>query len=275
MWRAVFLMMLGMSCIPGGDTAGKVLTNSYGVEPLFVAWSRFAIGAVVALALFGPGRLRILNDWRVWFRALLLAMGISSILTALQTAPLADVFGAFFIGPAVSYILSATLLKEPVSRGQTALLILGFLGVLMVVQPGLSPQPGIGFALLAGLFYGAFLTASKWLVSSAEPKSLLVSQLVLPAVFMAPIGVSALPEMSLDVAALTSASALLSALGNLLLVYAMTLAPSTKLAPLVYFQIVAATVLGLLVFGSLPNALAFAGLAVVLLSGLAGLLQRR
>ena len=63
-------------------------------------------------------------------------------------------------------------------------------------------------------------------------------------------------------------------LGNLFLILALRMAPASRLAPFVYFQLVAATALGWAVFGTLPDGLTLGGLAILLLSGLASLAQR-
>jgi drug/metabolite transporter (DMT)-like permease len=63
--------------------------------------------------------------------------------------------------------------------------------------------------------------------------------------------------------------------GNLLLILAYKAAPATRLAPFVYFQLVAATALGFLVFGDVPEPLTWAGLALLAASGFASLAVRR
>ena len=270
MLRAVLIMCIAMSCIPAGDTFGKLLTNQ-GVEPIFVAFTRFAIAALVLLPFLPRGSFAALRHWQLWLRAALIAGGITSILTALQTEPIANVFGAFFIGPIVSYALSAWLLREPASLARTALLLIGFLGVLMVVQPGSDMRIGLLFAVLAGVLYGAFLTASKWAVNLAPPRTLLFSQLAISALLTAPFGLAALPPLDATSAALITGSSLMSMTGNLLLIYAFTLTESTRLAPFIYFQIIAATALGVFVFGETPDALSAAGIAMILASGFATL----
>nr|WP_224826346.1 DMT family transporter [Cognatishimia sp. MH4019] len=275
MWKPVALMFVAMSFIPMGDTAGKLLVAQNSVAPIYVAWTRFVVGAVLVLPFIPAGTWPLLKDWRVWFRALLLTGGITSILTALQTEPIANVFGAFFIGPILSFFLSSWLLREPITRTQTLLLFLGFTGVLLVVKPGFGMTTGLAFAVLAGCFYGAFLTASKWLAQTARPRSLLFTQLAISAVVTLPFGLQALPPISAEIAALTFASGLCSMLGNLLLIVAYRMAPSTKLAPFVYFQLIAATSLGWLVFQDLPDTLTFVGLALLIGSGFASLIRKR
>lgn len=270
MARAVFIMVIGMALIPLGDTFGKTLT-SQGIAPIFVAFTRFAIAAVVLIPFLPKGSFAALRDWRLWLRAALIAGGISSILTALSTEPLANVFGAFFIGPIVAYALSAWLLGEEATWPRTILLLIGFVGVLLVVQPGPSMRVGLLFAVLAGVFYGSFLTASKWLVDVAPPLTLLFSQLAIAAVLTAPFGLSFVPELDLTTSVLITGSALASMGGNLLLIVAFSLAQSTRLAPFVYFQIVAAAFLGWAVFDTVPDPLAFAGMLLLIASGFASL----
>jgi len=272
--RALPLMLLAMALIPAGDTAGKLLGEA-GVAPVFTAWSRFALGAALLLPFvlhLTPPRLFL--DWRVWLRGLLVAGGIVCILTALRTEPIATVFGAFFVGPLVAWVLSVWLLGEAFSRARAGLLVIGFAGVLLVVRPGFGMTPGLGFAVLAGLFYGGFLTASRWLSDLARPRAMLISQLVIGAVVLAPFGLPALPEMTPRIAGLTLASALGSMLGNLCLILALRMAPASRMAPFVYIQLVAATALGWLVFGTLPDAPALLGLAILLVSGMASVALR-
>ncbi|MEM6728088.1 MAG: DMT family transporter [Pseudomonadota bacterium] len=270
MARAVLIMLVGMALIPLGDTFAKLLVAGP-VAPFFVGWTRFAIAAVLLIPFLPKGAFRALRDPRLWLRAILIGGGISSILYALSTEPIANVFGAFFIGPIVSYALSAWLLKEPACLARTILLLIGFLGVLLVVQPGPGMRVGILFAVMAGIFYGSFLTASKWLVDVAPPLTLLFTQLAIPAILLAPLGIANIPPLDPSTLFLTTMSSLASMAGNLLLIVAFGLAASTKLAPFVYFQIVAAAVLGWAVFGTIPDPLALLGMALLVASGFASL----
>ncbi|UWR33149.1 DMT family transporter [Sulfitobacter sp. W027] len=271
MQRAIPIMFIAMSLIPAGDSAGKILTSGMGVAPVFVAWSRFAIGALMVLPFLPRGTWGLMRDWRLWLRAATLALGITCIQTALQTEAIANVFAAFFIGPMVSYLLAALFLRERITLLRSALILLGFCGVLLVVRPGMgggTGGPGLLFAVAAGLFYGVFLTMSRWLSELAPPLALTFTQLAMSAVMLLPLGLMNLPAATLPVAGLATASALFSMLGNLLLLYAYRRAPATRLAPLVYFQLIAAVLLGLFLFSTLPDALTWAGLAVIITAGI-------
>ncbi|MFC7704390.1 DMT family transporter [Plastorhodobacter daqingensis] len=273
---AIALMLLAMALIPAGDTAGKLLTDDLGAAPLFVAWSRFALGAVLLVpflrgAGLSPG---LLVDWRIWLRGVLVVAAIVAMITALSTESLANVFGAFFVGPILSYFLSALFLGERIHRGQTLMLFLAFLGVLVVVRPGFGMSLGTGLGLLGGVFYGSFLVTSRWLSGVARPRALLLSQLVIGALVLAPFALPRLPEFSAPVLWLTLASALGSMLGNLALVFAYRHAPASRLAPLVYAQLLAATAYGYAVFGDWPDAFTLLGLTVLMAAGAGSFLIR-
>lgn len=269
MQRAVLIMFVAMSMIPAGDSAGKLLSGTLGVSPIFVAWSRFALGAIMIAPFISASAFNVLRDWRIWVRAAILSCGITSIQTALQTAEIATVFAAFFIGPIFSYVLAVIFLREPVTWLRSVLMLLGFLGVLLVVRPGVGGEPGVIWAFVAGLCYGAFLTMSRWVADVGTPIALTFTQLLLSALFLLPFGLSHLPQITGQVAGLTFASALGSMLGNLLLLYAYRIAPATKLAPMVYFQLIAAVILGWIIFQDLPDAYTWAGLFVIISAGLA------
>lgn len=276
---SVGLMLLAMSLIPLGDSAGKLLTQDHGFGPAFVAFARFAVGAALIAALVRGGvAWRIWADWRVWLRAALIAAGIVCILTALRTQPIADVFAAFFVGPIFSYLLSTLFLGERVTRAQTVLLAAGFAGVLTVVRPGFDMAPGMLFAVLAGLFYGGYLTASRWLADVAPPRQLMLTQTVLGTLLLAPLGLADLPPAAAlaDATAvvLLLVSGLASATGNLLLVTAYRRTGATMLAPFVYVQLVSAVVLGWAVFGTLPDRMAVLGMGVIVAAGLGTLAVR-
>jgi len=270
--KVILLICIATTSIVVGDAAGKLLTQD-GVSPFFIAWSRFALAAGLLLPLSGMTRAELpqLWNWRVVLRAALIAGGISSILTALRTEPIANVYGAFFIGPVVAYALSVVLLGERVTRARSFLLAIGFLGVLMVVQPSAQMGPGMIFALLAGMCYGSYLTATRWLAGQYRPRFLLTAQLVIGAILLAPLGLTHLPGAgSPAIWGLVLLSALASALGNFLLVLINRTTPATISAPLIYFQLIAAAVLGVVVFADWPDVLSLLGLAVILASGLGG-----
>ncbi len=248
--RVAAMVFLGVTSVVLGDTAAKLL-SAEGVEPMFVAWSRFALGAAILLPVSGMvfSELRLLVNRWILLRAMLIVCGVSCMLIALKFEPIANVFGAFFVGPIVSVVLAVLFLGERPSLGKSVLLMLGFGGVMLVAKPGFGMTVGLGFAVAGGCFYGSYLAVTKRVASMYRPRLLLMSQLMIGAVVLLPVGVSApwpTPELSLW--ALVLASAFGSAFGNYLLVLANRRADASLIAPLVYSQLLSATVIGGVVF---------------------------
>lgn len=266
--RVVVMVVMAMVLIVSGDAAAKVL-GGQGFDPVFTAWSRFALAAVIIAPFAGLQRsdLAQAKDWRLILRAMLIVGGIVCILIALRTEDMATVFGGFFVGPIVAYALSAFLLGERVTLARTILLGLSFVGVLIVVRPGFGMTAGMGFAILAGCFHGSYLVATRWLAGGFRPRFLLLSQLVIGAVVLTPFAVGPLPAITGNAAVLIGISAMGSALGNLLLVLVNRTTPANVIAPLIYSQLVVATVLGVIIFGDWPDSTTLIGLAVIAIAG--------
>ncbi|WP_018687861.1 DMT family transporter [Ahrensia kielensis] len=279
--KAALIMSFGMMFIPAGDTAGKWMTSGMtqqgAIAPVFVAWSRFALGSLLIIAAYAGRQFnfKIMTDWRIWLRGIFLMLGVVCILTALSTTPIADVFAAFFIGPIISYFLAGWLLKEPISGTRTALLFVGFCGVLLVVKPGFGLTIGHVWAVTAGLLYGCFLVSTKWLSHLSNSRSLLLSNLVVGAVLLAPWGIPETPQIDFNIGMLVFLSAAFSAIGNLLYVTATKMADASRLAPLVYVQLLSATILGIIIFDTVPDHLSLFGLALLLATGFIGFALRQ
>ena len=277
LFKLTLITFVAVSLVVFGDTAGKLLT-AQGVAPGLVAWSRFALAAAL---LFPFVRVRktdllMLRDWLVLLRGCFISGGIFSILTALKTEPIANVYGAFFIGPIVSFGIAYLFMGEAVSRSKTLLLLVGFIGVLMVVQPGFGVSSGILFALLAGCCYGSYLATTRLVAGAFPAPLLLISQLMIGSIVLLPVGISE-PLLSLNATSyfLIALSAIFSAVGNYLLVLANRWAEATLIAPLVYSQLISASVAGLVIFGDWPDGLSLFGLSLILVSGFGSLMLQK
>ena len=272
--RLIATIFIAVTCVVIGDTAGKLLTGG-GVDPFIVAWSRFFLAALMLLPFsrLTPRELPALLNRSVLLRAVFIVCGICCILTALKTEPIANVFGAFFVGPVVSYILAIVFLGERPSIQRNLLLAIGFAGVMLVVKPGFGSSAGMAYALAAGTFYGAYLVMTRALAGSFRPRFLLISQLLIGAVVLAPFGLrSNFPVPDMPLFALLLISAVGSAVGNYLMVMASRKAEASLIAPLVYSQLISATGLGIVVFGDWPDLISLAGLMLIAVSGLGSLL---
>jgi drug/metabolite transporter (DMT)-like permease len=274
---AALIMGIGIAGIPLGDTAGKLMFQHTDVDPVFIAWSRYGLGiALVWLVFAGRGfNFSVFRDWRLWLRSAFVTAAVVSILNSIQTEPLANAFAAFFIGPIFAYFGAALFLKEKITWFRTVTLIIAFLGVLIVVRPGISMSPGLVYALMGGLFYAAFLITTRWLSHVAAPRMLLLSNLAMGTAMLTPWGIASIPQIDFEMSGLILWSAAASAVGNMAIVLSSSLVDGSRIAPLIYMQLIYATLFGILVFGDFPDQWTLVGLAILVTSGFASFFAQR
>lgn len=274
---AALIMGIGIAGIPLGDTAGKLMFLYTSVDPVFIAWSRYGLGMILVWLVFaGRGfNFSVFKDWRLWLRSGFVTAAVVSILNSIQTEPLANAFAAFFIGPIFAYFGAALLLKEKITWLRTVTLIIAFLGVLIVVRPGISMSFGLVYALMGGMFYAAFLVSTRWLSNTASPRLLLFSNLVMGTVFLTPWGVSSLPQIDFEMSGLILWSAAASAVGNMAIVLSSSLVDGSRIAPLIYMQLIYATLFGIIFFADYPDAWTWVGLAILVSAGFASFFAQR
>ena len=281
------LLMLGFCIVaPMGDALAKMLSQSISMGQL--VWVRFAVQAAVLIPLvWVTGRV-----WRMSGRVLQLAVirtllhitGIGAMFTALQYLPLADAIAIAFVMPFLMLLLGKYVLGEEVGRRRLVACTIGFAGTLFVIQPSfvdvglpalLPLGVAISFALfmlvtrqiaketdpvglqaVSGVIAVAVITPVLWLIGDAAPLFA-----VRP-----PAGVEWLLLMTVGV---------LGTVAHLFMTWSLRFAPSTTLAPMQYLEIPFATVIGLALFGDLPNGLAATGIVITIASGLYIVMRER
>ncbi|MEM8793088.1 MAG: DMT family transporter [Pseudomonadota bacterium] len=267
-WIGLLFMALGMMLLPVGDAIAKHITTITLYSGAFLAWTRFAVGfALVAPYVAARGLHRDLG-WdfirRQAIRGGLVAVAITCMINAVERAPLADVFGAFFVGPSIATILAVLLLGERARWPDWAAVILGFVGVLLVVQPTGEPGAGLFWALGGGCLFGCFLVATRWSTGSAPPIAQLAGQFFFGGLVLAPIAIGDLVTHGLVQPWLILIAAISSGTSNLLQILAFRHAGAVYLAPMIYTQILSATAISVFIFGDRLDPVALLGLVVIL-----------
>lgn len=268
---ALLLMCLSALTIPVGDAFAKEIQRATAMGPAPVILARFLLGAALFLPVSILLRQAPLLTPRFLaaqgLRGLCVTGGITGMVNAVGHAPLADVFGAFFIAPAAATFLAWALLGERVTRRDLLSLGLGLLGVLLVTRPSAEMNVGLLWALFGGLCYGAFNAATRWSAPLGRPVGQLAGQLVVGGLLSAPFGLAEIGQAA-EAPWLLIGSGLFSALANLFLVMAYARERAAVLAPLIYLQLPSAALIGWAAFGDLPDAPAAAGLALIVFAGL-------
>jgi drug/metabolite transporter (DMT)-like permease len=182
--------------------------------------------------------------------------------------PLADVHAVLALTPLVVTALSVPLLKEQVGPRRWAAVGAGFLGVLIVLRPGLGVMhPAALVALLAVLLYALYqiLTRLAGRFDSSETSLLwqlvvgsLVLSFVVPFVWRPP----AVQHWPLFVVV-----AALGGVGHYCLIKALQLAPASVVQPFTYTLLLWAVVIGFVGFGDLPDGWTLLGGALIVAAG--------
>jgi drug/metabolite transporter (DMT)-like permease len=207
----------------------------------------------------------------VFVRGLLEVFAILTFILALAHAPLGDVTAIFQVVPLL-ILIGMSLFHGATIGGLLMLLVaIGFAGALLVAQPGLgSTSP---FALLA--FVTAFFAALRDLAGRSIPPTIpvLVSTVVTVILVMVAAGAVGLSFETWIMPKtkhlmLMAGAGLLVTLGHAFTFLAYKNADAQAVAPFYYGYMIWAVVLGFLIFGDIPNALAVTGMVLILVSGL-------
>ena len=260
------LLAIMFACVKLAATRGVNL-----VETLFYRQIGSAVCAV-GLVAAGPG-FASLRTRRVGAHVVRMGLGMTAMalnFLAMIMLPLAEATAIGFTVPIFSVILAALLLAEPTGKWRWGAVAAGFVGVLVIIQPGRGEVhiAGAGVAIVAAL-----LTASVTIMirrlGATERASTTVFWFA--ASSLVPLAVMMLwfAEMH-DAAtwAVLAFMALAGGLAQLTLTGALRLAPVALVMPMDYTSLLWATLLGLWLFAELPTPWVWAGAPIIILSGL-------
>jgi drug/metabolite transporter (DMT)-like permease len=241
------------------------------VETLFYRQCGSALCAV-GLVSAGPG-FKSLHSRRVGAHVGRMALGMVAMalnFLAMIMLPLAEATAIGFSVPIFSTVLAALLLGEPTGRWRWGAVAAGFLGVLLIVQPGTGEVPFLGASVALA---AALLTASVTIVIRRLGKTERASTTVFwfAASSLAPLGVMMLwfarghDPMTWAVLA---GLALAGGLAQLTLTGSLRLAPVALVMPMDYTSLIWAVMLGAWIFDEMPTPWIWVGAPIIIVSGL-------
>lgn len=148
--RGIALRLFGISCISIMAALIKLAGESGVKLGEIMFWRQFvAVPVVLVWVVFGPG-FAALKTQRFGAHVTRSAFGLTGMafnFGALLLLPLAEATTITFAAPIFATILSALVLKEQVGVHRWSAVLIGFLGVLIVVQPGGDHFPLVGAAV--------------------------------------------------------------------------------------------------------------------------------
>jgi drug/metabolite transporter (DMT)-like permease len=270
--RGVLAMSAGMASFVANDTLVKYVSQSLPAAQLIFIRGVFATLLLLAIvqALGATRQIPRLADRKVLLRAAFDAFATMTYLTSLFHLPLANATAINMATPLFITLFAVLAFGEKVGGARWLAIVTGFAGVLLVVQP--SGAAFNAYALLC--LGGTLLHAARDLTTRAIDRSI-PSILV---TFSTAVAVTVLagawslagewkPVEWRQLGLLAGASVFLSA-GYYLLTVSMRGGEMSVIAPFRYAGLLFALLLGWLVWGDVPNALAWAGIALLVAAGL-------
>ncbi len=256
--------------VQGGIPVGEVTAARFLVQ--------FALMLVVVLAMGVPLALGARAFGFVALRAAFLIVSTFSFIAGIRVMPLADALAIAFVEPFILLILGSLLLGDKVGPRRIAACVVGFGGAMMVIQPSLAAFGLVALWPLGTAFFFAFymlitrsISAFMGPVAMQFHTSWVGFLICLPVLLVFRDG--PVPDLRFVMPQgwqwlWLFGVGFWAGISHMCMTYALTFAPASTLAPLHYTEIVVAVILGLLVFGDLPDAMSFAGIAVIVGSGL-------
>ena len=269
--KAVLVMVFALTLAALSAAFMKLLADT--MSPPLISFFRFAgyFLLLLPLALFRHGW-RVLRPQRPLvqiIRGLTLALGNMAFMYGVQYVDYANAIAIVYVYPFIMVSLSTWVLGESVSPKAWLGVFGGFCGVVLVMRPEVT---GIDLNGLLIVFTGLMVAIQMLLnrklgvmmdtvivaVWGALTATIL-SSFTLPFVWGMPTKSEMILIMGL---------ALMTALSQTLMIFAMSLAPAGRIAPFTYVEIVAAVIIGLVMFGTVPDAISWIGMVLIVASGI-------
>ncbi|MGE0743357.1 MAG: DMT family transporter [Hyphomonadaceae bacterium] len=249
----------------------KFLGDDY--SPALQTFYRQAAGVLIMLPIIlrdPAGAFRTTRPGVLIFRALTGVLGMILGFYAYQEMPLADANALSFTRTLWIVPLAVFVLHERVGPWRIGATLVGFLGVLLMLQP--SGQSSVGLpalaALASALLFAGAITGMKMMTRDHSVTVLMSWSAVLGFVIAVPF---ALFDWRWPTPVDLLLLCLMGGLGlanQALYIKGMEVGDAAAMAPLDYTRLVFAILIGLLVFHEIPDAMTMLGVGVIIASTL-------
>lgn len=271
--KGVLLVASALFFLATMDAATKFLSQSMAV-PLLLG-VRYGVTALLVVAVFVPRAgheaVRTRRTGLVVLRSLCLVTSSLVFATGLKRIGLAEATSIVFTGPILLMFAGRAFLKETIGGLGWAAAALGFAGVLLVVRPGGGVDlTGAALVAISSALSAGYHLMSRTLARTETTAAMLVYANVIGAVVFGSTVPSLWPDggLTTEQVVLLVISGILAGVGHFMITAAYRYAPASTLAPANYVQLLWTVLLGFVVFGTIPDALAGLGMLAIAAAGL-------
>ncbi len=163
-YKGIFLYCSAIFLFVCMDSIAKYASNTF--DPLQVVWARYFFHMLLMMIFLAPSQglklVRTINPKLQIFRSMLLLGATICFFTALKYIPLADAGAMGSTSPLFVTVLSVLLLGEKVSFRRWTAVVIGFIGALIILRPGLSVMhPAMFLVVAMSFFYASYQIATR------------------------------------------------------------------------------------------------------------------
>ena len=267
----IALLCLGLFIVPINDALAKYLSDEIGIFEII--WARFFghFIILVPLVYFLRGKASFFNSntKHQVARGLFIFLGTAFFYIAITNIPLANALSLLLVAPIIVVILSVYFLEEKITYLKILCALVGFIGTILVIQPGFSSfNLYSAYAFISGLFYAMYLIYTRKVNFISDSLVTLSYSTIPGAVIMTiflPLYWSSIPDFSQII--LLACIGPVVIVSHFLFIKAYQFAEASVLAPIHYFEIVSNALISILFFKDIPSILVTFGILCIISSG--------
>ena len=216
------------------------------------AFLRYAIGTVmlapslITLTKFKPDR-SLFNKFVL--RGFVHSIGVTLWFYAMSVMPVAEVTAIGFLTYIFVSIGASIFLKEKLHKHRLSAILISFIGALIILRPGFKviESGQLGMLIATMVFTASYLIAK--VVSKERTSSEIVAMLsIFTTIFLIPSAIYSWEPLSLEALLILSFTALIATLGHITMTKAIKAAPMVVTQPVLFLQLVWASMVGLFIF---------------------------
>ncbi len=267
---AIGLVLLSLVVFSGLDAVSKVLVVDY--SPILITWARYGANLAMLLPFILRAGARPFASAGIGLQiGRGFAMGGSSVLfvSGLSQMAMPDATAVAFAAPLFVTALSIPFLGERVGIRRWSAVAVGFIGVMVIVQPGSSAfHPASLLPLGSAAFWAAGLIITRRIKTRDATLTTLLYTTLVAFLIMTAFLPWVWQPLSLRALGLILLMGVLSSVGQYFLLLGYQRGPASLLAPFSYMQIITSTFWSAVLFAAWPGAATLIGAGIVVASGL-------
>jgi len=282
--QSAILAILASALLSFTDNFVYLVSQEAGLWQFQVFRTLFAIPIIIlGIAILKiPYKVKSLK--RVIVRSLIISTGLLVYFSALGFLPVAQAGAGLFSSPIWVLLFSILFFKHKANIAQIAAITVGFVGVLMLLQPDVSSMSAFSlFPLIAGAFYGFGMLTTRYWCSEESAATLTIGVFTTMGIVgsVALLGLSVWPidsnefffqgwtSLTPAFLGLTFGQALGGVISVALITQAYKIGEPSFTAVFEYSFLIFAALWTLLLWGKETNLLAVIGIVIILISGTA------